>query len=78
MHDLHVWEIGPGTVALSAHVLVRPSHDCHEVAGALRSTLRDRYGIGHVTLQTDHVGAADQHLAEDCIDAHGTVHTPTT
>ena len=76
VHDLHVWEIGPGAVALSAHVLVRPSHDCHEVAGALRTTLRDTHGIGHVTLQTDHVGA-DQHVAEDCIDAHGSVHTPT-
>jgi cobalt-zinc-cadmium efflux system protein len=76
MHDLHVWEIGPGTVALSAHVLVRPSHDCHEVAAALRTELRDRHGIGHVTLQTDHAESTE-HRAEDCSDAHGVVHTST-
>lgn len=76
VHDLHVWEIGPGTVALSAHVLVRPPRDCHEVAAALRTTLREWYGIGHVTLQTDHADAADQHAAAECADAHGAVHTP--
>jgi cobalt-zinc-cadmium efflux system protein len=78
VHDLHVWEIGPGTVALSAHVLVRPSHDCHEVSGQLRTRLQERYGIGHVTLETDHADAAVQHLATDCSDAHGSVHTSPT
>jgi cobalt-zinc-cadmium efflux system protein len=75
VHDLHVWEIGPGVAALSAHVLVRPSHDCHEVAAILRTRVRERYGIGHVTLQTDHADALDQHVAADCSDAHGAVHT---
>lgn len=75
VHDLHVWEIGPGVAALSAHVLVEPSHDCHGVAGRLRGLLLERHAIGHVTLQTDHADAAAQHLAEDCVDAHGTVHT---
>ncbi|MGH8862889.1 MAG: cation diffusion facilitator family transporter [Jatrophihabitantaceae bacterium] len=74
VHDLHVWEIGPGAVALSAHVLVRPSHDCHEVASSLRAGLRERYGIGHVTLQTDHADAPE-HAAQDCADAHGEIHT---
>jgi cobalt-zinc-cadmium efflux system protein len=78
VHDLHVWEIGPGVVALSAHVLVEPSHDCHDVAGRLRGLLRERYAIGHVTLQTDHADAAAQHLAADCVEAHGTVHTSAT
>lgn len=75
VHDLHVWEIGSGAVALSAHVLVQPPRDCHEVAATLRTLLLDGYGIGHVTLQTDHADAVDQHLAAECADAHGTVHT---
>lgn len=74
VHDLHVWEIGPRTVALSAHVLVEPSYDCHEVASALRTRLLEQHDIGHVTLQTDHADAPDQHLAKDCSDAHGKVH----
>jgi cobalt-zinc-cadmium efflux system protein len=74
LHDLHIWQIGPASTALSAHVLVRPSHDCHEVADQLRAFLRDQHGISHVTLQTDHAESAD-HGAENCADAHGTVHT---
>jgi cobalt-zinc-cadmium efflux system protein len=74
VHDLHVWEIGPAEPALSAHVLVRSSHDCHEVAGRLRSDLLARHGVSHVTLQTDHAESAD-HGADNCADAHGAVHT---
>jgi cobalt-zinc-cadmium efflux system protein len=73
VHDLHVWEIGPGVPALSAHVVVRASHDCHEVAGRLRTALLAQYGIGHVTLQTDHADTTE-HDAQNCTDAHGTIH----
>src|SRR5664279_350942 len=58
VHDLHVWQIGPGVTALSAHLLVRSSHDCHEVASGLRTVLHDNYDIGHVTLETDHVDSS--------------------
>lgn len=74
VHDLHVWQIGPEATAVSAHVLVLASHDCHEVASALRTVLRERYGVSHVTMQTDHVDAA-AHAATNCADAHGVIHT---
>jgi cobalt-zinc-cadmium efflux system protein len=77
VHDLHVWQIGPGAPALSAHLLVKPSHDCHEVADRIRTVLHERYGIGHVTLQTDHVDTT-AHDAQNCIDAHGTIHAAPT
>jgi len=73
VHDLHVWQIGSGESAVSAHILVAPPCDCHEVSSRLRVLLADRYGIGHVTLQADHSDA----LADDgdhCVDAHGQVH----
>jgi cobalt-zinc-cadmium efflux system protein len=73
VHDLHVWQIGPVEPALSAHVLVLPSHDCHEVAARLRADLLARHGIGHVTLQTDHVESAG-HAVDSC-ESHGAVHT---
>jgi cobalt-zinc-cadmium efflux system protein len=73
LHDLHVWQIGPTETALSAHVLVRPPHDCHEVSDRMRRMLADRYGIGHVTLQADHAGMPT-HDAGNCEDAHGEVH----
>ncbi len=74
LHDLHVWQIGPDASAVSAHVLVRASHDCHEVSSRLRDLLHVRYDIGHVTLEADHLDAAS-HDAEHCVDAHGQVHT---
>lgn len=76
LHDLHVWQIGPGASAVSAHVLVQPSHDCHQVSARLRRVLKDRYHIGHVTLEADHADAgADAHDADQCADAHGEVHS---
>ena len=54
VHDLHVWEIGSGFAALSAHVLVHPGDDCHAIRQELASMLDERYGIEHTTLQVDH------------------------
>lgn len=55
VHDLHVWEIGSGFPALSAHVLVHPDDDCHAVRRELEQTLREGFAIEHTTLQVDHV-----------------------
>ena len=36
VHDLHIWQLGAADSAVSAHVLVEPSHDCHAVGATLR------------------------------------------
>ncbi len=54
VHDLHVWEIGTGFPALSAHVLVHPGDDCHGIRRELEATLHQRFAIDHTTLQVDH------------------------
>ncbi|GAA5180822.1 cation diffusion facilitator family transporter [Rugosimonospora acidiphila] len=54
VHDLHVWQIGSDSTALSAHVLVNRGGDCHDTRRALERLLRDAYGIEHTTLQVDH------------------------
>ncbi|MEO9140493.1 MAG: cation diffusion facilitator family transporter [Jatrophihabitans sp.] len=74
VHDLHVWVLGSSAAALSAHVLVDPSYDCHAVAATLRDHLSATYGIGHVTLQVDHSDTTE-HDANNCADAHGVIHT---
>ncbi len=89
VHDLHVWEITSGDVALSAHVLVEPGADCHALRRDLELTLAHDYGITHTTLQVDHAGAATPRPAagvrmlplaraprdeEHCADRHGPVH----
>jgi len=57
VHDLHVWEIGSGFLALSAHVLVDPEADCHGIRRELERILHDRFSIDHTTLQVDHAHA---------------------
>ena len=54
VHDLHVWAIGAGFPALSAHVLVHPGDDCHAVRRELEAMLSRQFGIAHTTLQVDH------------------------
>jgi cobalt-zinc-cadmium efflux system protein len=54
VHDLHVWEIGSGFPALSAHVLVHPGDDCHAIRRELELMLEERFEIEHSTLQVDH------------------------
>jgi cobalt-zinc-cadmium efflux system protein len=55
VHDLHVWEIASGFPALTAHVLVSRDCDCHATRRRLADVLDERFGIGHTTLQVDHV-----------------------
>ena len=53
VHDLHVWTIGPGTHALSAHVLLADAR-ISEASAILRridDRLRDEFAITHVTVQ---------------------------
>ena len=54
VHDLHVWTIGSGFPALSAHVLVPQDDDCHAIRRELEQELSRRFGITHTTLQVDH------------------------
>jgi len=62
VHDLHVWTLTSDMEVLSAHLVVELSADHHRVLDEARDLLRDRYGIGHATLQiepTDHRGCAE-------------------
>ena len=54
VHDLHVWEIGSGFPALSAHVLVARDEDCHRIRRELEALLHERFHLDHTTLQVEH------------------------
>jgi cobalt-zinc-cadmium efflux system protein len=56
VHDLHLWEVSSGFPTLSAHVLVRRDCDCQAHRRHLSGMLEQRFGIGHSTLQVEHVG----------------------
>ena len=52
VHDLHVWSITTGLVALSAHVCAG-SRPADGVMAEIRALLHKRFGIDHMTLQVE-------------------------
>jgi cobalt-zinc-cadmium efflux system protein len=53
VHDLHVWTISSGFVAMSGHVQAR-ERSSSEVLHDLQALLRQHFGIEHATLQVEH------------------------
>jgi cobalt-zinc-cadmium efflux system protein len=53
VHDLHVWSIVPGSVALSAHLEVDELQRWPGILANAAAMLQQHYGIGHVTLQPE-------------------------
>lgn len=53
VHDLHVWTVSSGTIALSAHLEIRRLEDWPAILDAARRALDARHGIRHVTLQPE-------------------------
>jgi cobalt-zinc-cadmium efflux system protein len=84
IHDLHVWQITSGQIALSAHVLVDPRSDCHALRRDVERILATDYAITHTTLQVDHAGPAPAPLPPNtatlplvearCDDRHGPIY----
>ena len=53
VHDLHVWSVSSGEVALSAHVVIEDMGRWEAVFLGLKIHLHDSYGIEHITLQPE-------------------------
>ena len=53
VHDLHVWTVAPGYIALSAHVTLADQalSQTSEVLEALKKTLDEKFEIEHTTIQ---------------------------
>jgi cobalt-zinc-cadmium efflux system protein len=60
VHDLHIWSLGSSTRALSCHVLIAdvPPSQSDAILHRLNHMLRERFEIGHTTVQFEHVGCA--------------------
>jgi cobalt-zinc-cadmium efflux system protein len=56
VHDLHIWTLSSGRIALSAHVVLSDMQGWPGLLSALRQLLHDRYDIEHVTLQPEPLG----------------------
>jgi cobalt-zinc-cadmium efflux system protein len=59
VHDLHVWTITSGFVALSAHVTCAEPEKRDEVLESAQRVLAERFGIQHSTIQVDRDPSCD-------------------
>lgn len=53
VHDLHIWALSSGTIALSAHLEVENLSSWDQLLEQEREMLRQQFGIEHVTLQPE-------------------------
>lgn len=53
VHDLHIWTISSGIIALSAHISHIQSVPNSELLTAVRTMVNERFGIGHLTIQME-------------------------
>jgi cobalt-zinc-cadmium efflux system protein len=53
VHDLHIWTLASGQVALSAHLDVKDLEHWPHVLESAQTLLKIEFGIGHITLQPE-------------------------
>lgn len=53
VHDLHVWSLSVGNLALSAHIEIDEGHSTQDVLHAAHAVLKKEFKISHTTLQVE-------------------------
>ncbi len=53
VHDLHIWTLASGKLALSAHLVVERLEQWPQILSQQRELLAQRFGIDHITLQPE-------------------------
>ena len=64
VHDLHIWTLASGQVALSAHIDVKDLEHWPQILSSAQILLQKDFGIGHITLQPEIVSIAPVLLHE--------------
>lgn len=60
VHDVHVWTLTSGCVAMSAHVVTAPGTDYSTLLLTLRERLKRGFDVGHLTLQIEDASLPDE------------------
>ena len=53
VHDLHVWTLTSGFLAMSGHAVVRGPEHNQRVLAEIHNRMRDSFGISHITVQLE-------------------------
>jgi len=79
LHDLHIWTVTSGLVALSCHCELTGGRDTDEVLAELCDMLHERFAIHHVTIQPEIERlhrAGEGHTLPRCTSVIGHEHRP--
>jgi cobalt-zinc-cadmium efflux system protein len=62
VHDVHIWSLGGDEIALSCHARVTDMHldKCESVLSSIKYLMKERFSIGHVTVQLERAGLPAQ------------------
>jgi cobalt-zinc-cadmium efflux system protein len=69
-HDLHVWTVSSGRLALSVHLIVQSpgkGSDRKSVLTAATELLEEEYNISHTTIQIEDEGSFQSERCYDCV-----------
>lgn len=69
IHDLHIWTVTSGMIAMSAHVEVTGRRNWYDVLRESSALLGERFGIAHITLQPEEPHALPDAFHDSSIDA---------
>ncbi len=53
VHDLHMWSVAGDDTSLTAHIVAHDSDQAEAVRLVVIAMLTERFGIGHLTIQTE-------------------------
>jgi len=62
VHDVHIWSLGGGEIAMSCHARVPDMHldKCESLLAGIKQLLAQEFSIGHVTVQLERAGLPAQ------------------
>jgi cobalt-zinc-cadmium efflux system protein len=66
IHDLHIWTVTSGLESMSAHVQVNNTRPWNDVCIDLTHTMREHFGIAHVTLQPESCSGREHFRTSEC------------
>jgi cobalt-zinc-cadmium efflux system protein len=81
LHDLHIWTVTSGLVALSCHCELAGERDSDQVLAELCDMLHERFEIHHVTIQPELTrlhGSEDERSLPRCTSDIGHDHRPAS
>jgi cobalt-zinc-cadmium efflux system protein len=64
VHHVHAWSLTQKKPLVTLHARVAEPHSPDTTLTAIKARLRDRFGIGHATVEVEQGGCADDH--HDC------------